>query len=294
MVDRREIEAVYRDVQDRLGQGLAAVDGTSRFTTDTWERPGGGGGVTRILSGPGPIEKAAVNFSAVGGATPDRLSEQLATESSTFFATGISVIVHPSNPHAPTFHANLRYFETDTGAAWFGGGADLTPHYLYEEDARHFHTELAAICGRHEVADYPLWKEACDEYFYLPHRGEARGVGGIFFDHLTERLDEVWAFQADLGGHLGDLYLPVLERRLGTPFGEREREWQTIRRGRYAEFNLVWDRGTRFGLETAGRTESVLSSLPPRAGWVYGHEPAQGTPERELLDLVRDSPRRWV
>ena len=293
-MDRGTIADKYRIIQEELCDGLQELDGQAVFRSDDWERPGGGGGLTRVLSGGGQIEKAAVNFSDVEGETPEQLSEQLAAESTRFYATGISVIVHPANPHAPTFHANLRYFETDAGQAWFGGGADLTPHYLYEEDAHHFHGLLKQACGRHEVADYPAWKRACDDYFFLPHRGEARGIGGIFFDHLTERLQEVWAFQSDLGHVLADVYLPILERRMGAPFGQSELEWQEIRRGRYAEFNLVWDRGTRFGLETSGRTESILASLPPRARWVYAHEPDPGSAEEQLLETMRSSPRAWA
>ena len=294
MTDRQRIETSYREIQDELCAALEELDGSSTFGSDTWDRPGGGGGTTRILAGRGHIEKAAVNLSAVEGETPEGLSERLAIESAHFFATGVSVIVHPRNPHAPTFHANIRYFETDKGQAWFGGGADLTPHYLYDDDARQFHETLKSICDRHDVADYRGWKRVCDEYFYLPHRAEARGVGGIFFDHLTDRLDEVWEFQRDLGHRLVDLYLPILERRVTEPHHEAEREWQEIRRGRYAEFNLVWDRGTRFGLETSGRTESILASLPPRARWVYAHEPEPGSPEAALLELVSGPPRDWV
>lgn len=294
MPDREEIEAVYREIQDDLCAALVTVDGKSTFGRDGWEREGGGGGLTRILAGSGHLEKAAVNFSAVEGVTPERLSDRLATESDRFYATGVSVIVHPRNPHAPTFHANLRYFETDSGARWFGGGADLTPYYLYAEDARYFHRTLKDVCDRHDVADYEAWKRACDEYFYLPHRGEARGVGGLFFDHLRERLDEVWAFQTDLGRSLTDAYLPILTRRIGTGYGPDDETWHEIRRGRYAEFNLVWDRGTRFGLETSGRVESILASLPPRARWEYDHQPDPGTAEAELLDLLQGDPRTWV
>lgn len=292
--DRDAVEQSYRRIQDRFCAAIEGLDGEASFGTDVWERPGGGGGITRILTEGARIEKAAVNFSAVGGVTPPQLSERLAIESDRFYATGVSIIVHPGNPHAPTFHANLRYLETDVGSAWFGGGADLTPHYLYEEDAAHFHRVLKQICDAHEVADYPAWKTACDDYFYLPHRAEARGVGGVFFDHLTERLVEVWKLQTELGERLPDAYLPILERRVDTPYGEAERVWQEIRRGRYAEFNLVWDRGTRFGLETSGRVESILASLPPRARWVYGHEPEEGSPEAVLLDVVRSGPRNWV
>ncbi len=293
-VERDEIEFSYRRIQNDFCSALEDLDGVSTFREDLWERPGGGGGATRILAGEGQIEKAAVNFSAVFGSTPPQLSERLASSSDRFYATGVSIIVHPRNPHAPTFHANLRYFETDAGEAWFGGGADLTPYYLYEEDARHFHRVLRELCDAHDVADYTAWKEACDRYFYLPHRGEARGVGGLFFDHLTERLAEVWAFQVDMGARIVEAYLPILRRRVDTPHGEAERLWHEIRRGRYAEFNLVWDRGTRFGLETSGRTESILASLPPRARWLYDHRPEPGSPEAELLELVRSQPRSWV
>jgi coproporphyrinogen III oxidase len=242
------------------------------------------------MSGDGHIEKAAVSFSAVSGPTPTGIS----VESEAFYATGVSVIVHPKNPHAPTLHANLRHFRTDTGPSWFGGGADLTPWYLYEDDARHFHRMLEAVCQAHGVADYPAWKKGCDEYFYLPHRGEARGVGGVFFDHLTDRSAEVLAFQADLGDRLLEAYVSILQRRVGMRYGPRERAWQEMRRGRYAEFNLVWDRGTRFGLDTGGRIESVLASLPPRVQWVYDYEPVPDSPEATLLAMVRSAPRDWV
>lgn len=294
MVNRTEIEGWYRGFQERFAAGIEALDSSERFVSDVWDRPGGGGGDTRILAGGPHIEKAAVNSSAVWGETPAGLSERMAAAGNRFYASGVSIIVHPRNPHAPTFHANLRYFETDTGPAWFGGGADLTPYYLYEEDARHFHRVLRETCDRHPVADRRAWKRACDEYFYLHHRGETRGVGGLFFDHLTDRLDEVWAFQQDLGDHLLEAYVPILERRIETPYGDRERSWHEIRRGRYVEFNLVWDRGTRFGLETGGRTESILGSLPPRARWEYAHEPEPGTPEAGLLEMVRGEPRDWV
>lgn len=293
-MDRDSIEASYRRVQAEFCDAIERLDGSSSFGSDLWDRPGGGGGLTRILTGDGHVQKAAVNFSAVSGDTPPKLSERLAEESSKFFATGVSIIVHPRNPHAPTFHANLRYFETDHGSAWFGGGADMTPYYLYEDDARHFHGVLKRVCDAHEVADYRKWKTACDEYFYLPHRGEARGLGGVFFDHLSSDLELVWAFQKDLGRALVDAYLPILERRIEAAFGPGETRWHEIRRGRYAEFNLVWDRGTRFGLETSGRIESILASLPPIARWEYSHEPDPGTPEARLLEVIRGTPKDWV
>ncbi len=247
-----------------------------------------------VAGGESAIEKAAVNFSSVSGDTPDRLSERLAIKSDRFYATGVSIIVHPSNPFAPAFHANIRYFETDGDLAWFGGGADLTPHYLFSEDAEAFHTALAESCLRHPVADYPGWKIACDEYFHLPHRAEARGVGGVFFDHLRDDLDEVWHYQLDLADTLTRVYPRILDRRKGTPFDPSHRAWQLYRRGRYVEFNLVWDRGTKFGLETSGRTESILASLPPLVRFEYGYEPRPGTPEAELTELLRGEPRSWV
>lgn len=292
-MDKEQIQRGYRKMQDTFCAALEEADGSSRFTIDRWSRPGGGGGSTRILAGTGQVEKAAVNFSAVEGRTPAQLSERLASGSERFFASGVSIIVHPLNPYAPTFHANLRYLETET-TSWFGGGADLTPFYFFDEDARHFHSVLRSVCDTHPIADYPGWKKLCDEYFYLPHRQEARGVGGIFFDHLTEGLDDVWKFQSELGNRLAEAYVPILRRRSGMEYGEREIAWHELRRGRYVEFNLVWDRGTRFGLETSGRTESILASLPPRARWDYAHEPLPGSPEAELLELVRSEPRSWV
>lgn len=294
VVSRPEIESFYRGFQERFAAGLESLDGGAPFVVDPWARDGGGGGETRILAGGGHIEKAAVNFSAVHGETPTALSERLAATGDRFYATGVSIIVHPANPYAPTFHANVRYFETDDGRAWFGGGADLTPYYLFDDDARHFHRVLAEVCERHTVTDHAGWKRACDEYFHLPHRGEARGVGGLFFDHLTENLDQVWEFQRDFADRLLDAYTPILERRIETPYGERETRWHHLRRGRYVEFNLVWDRGTKFGLETGGRTESILASLPPRAAWAYDYEPEPDSPEAELLALVRGPARTWT
>jgi coproporphyrinogen III oxidase len=292
-VNRKEIEAGYREIQAAFAAGLERIDATSTFTRESWSRPAGGGGESWTLAGPGPIERAAVNVSAVWGEMPSTMADRLAADAREFFATGISTIVHPRDPHAPTFHANLRYFETDA-TAWFGGGADLTPYYLFPEDARHFHGVLADVCARHRVADYPSWKADCDRYFYLPHRGEARGIGGIFFDHLTEDLESVWSMQLELGAALNEAYLPILERRVGTSHDDGQVFWHELRRGRYVEFNLVWDRGTRFGLDTGGRTESILASLPPRARWDESYRPRPGSPEAELLELVGGEPRQWI
>lgn len=289
---RREIETWYRSFQDRFCQEVESLDGAGSFRSEVWERTGGGGGDTRQLVDGELIDRASVNFSAVWGQTPPALTERLASKSPDFYATGVSIIVHPSNPHAPTFHANIRYFAA--GQEWFGGGADLTPSYLYEDDARHFHETLQDVCSRHQVADYPTWKQDCDDYFHLPHRGEARGVGGIFFDHLDDPLDEVWRFQVDLGEHLAAAYLPILEARSSQPFDDSEKRWQELRRGRYVEFNLVWDRGTKFGLETGGRTASILGSLPPKARWEEPVVVEEGSPEEELLNFLSGPPRSWV
>ncbi|MGF1665618.1 MAG: oxygen-dependent coproporphyrinogen oxidase [Acidimicrobiia bacterium] len=293
-MNRNDIEQWYRGFQDRFCVGMETLDGEGVFLSDEWDRPAGGGGVTRILANGRHIERAAVNFSAVWGETPPGLSERMAAAAEGFYATGVSIIVHPRNPHAPTFHANVRYFETDGGAAWFGGGADLTPYYLFEDDARHFHRVLRQACDRHTIADHTGWKRACDDYFHLAHRGEARGIGGLFFDHLTDQLEAVWDFQRDLADHLLTAYLPILEHRIDTPFGPEQVAWHELRRGRYVEFNLVWDRGTRFGIETGGRTESILGSMPPRARWEYDHHPQPGTPEADLLAVVAGPARDWL
>lgn len=291
-MNRAEVEEGYRAIQAGLAAALEKLDGISRFRREGWRRDGGGGGESWTLSGDGPLERAAVNVSAVWGEMDPKSAERLEVPGSGYYATGVSAIVHPRDPHAPTFHANLRYFETDE-SAWFGGGADLTPYYLFPEDARHFHAALRRVCDHHEVARYDEWKTACDRYFYLPHRGEARGVGGIFFDRLTESPAGVWDFQRQLGQSLIEAYIPILERRVGTRHDESQIHWHELRRGRYVEFNLVWDRGTRFGLETGGRTASVLASLPPRARWDESYHPAAGSPEAELLSLLRGEPRDW-
>ncbi|MDK1018171.1 MAG: oxygen-dependent coproporphyrinogen oxidase [Actinomycetota bacterium] len=292
-VDRDELVAFYTQLQTDLCTRFAALDGTASFGTERWERSGGGGGTTRVLQGDGRLEKAAINVSTVWGPVPSKLSERLASRASEFFATGISMIFHPLNPHAPTMHANLRYFETDTGESWFGGGTDLTPYYLYEDDATLFHTALSDVCERHGIADYPGWKQRCDEYFFLPHRGEARGVGGIFYDHLTEDMDAVDTFQRELGSAIADVYTEIVDRRADTPYGPDQERWHLQRRGRYAEFNLAIDQGTKFGLETGARTESVLASLPPRVRWDHSATPESGTPEADLVKVLQ-RPREWT
>jgi len=313
----------------------AAAEGAAAsprgFRQDAWTRDGGGGGVTRVLQGGRVFEKAGVNVSVVFGSMPpeayraatgkaqeaagagkapaaaaDKNAADAAGASPAssagrvpFFAAGISSVMHPLNPHAPTMHFNYRYFETEAWNGlpaqwWFGGGTDITPSYLYEEDMLHFHGSYKTVCDRHDPAFYPRFKQWADDYFLIGHRGERRGLGGIFFDDLNDRpAEELLAFATDAVGAVSDAYVPLVERRADQPFTEREREWQQLRRGRYVEFNLVYDRGTTFGLKTGGRIESILMSLPLTARWEYDADPPAGTPEAELVDCCRN-PRTWV
>jgi coproporphyrinogen III oxidase len=258
---RGRVAGFLRGLQDKITAELEAADG-SRFREDPWDRPGGGGGRTRVLAGGSIFEKAGVNFSEVHGDLGDEASRVLPGEGRAFYATGISLVLHPLSPMVPTVHANFRYFERGK-RAWFGGGSDLTPYYLHDEDARHFHSVWKAACDRHDPAYYPRFKRWCDEYFFLPHRGEARGVGGIFFDHLEGDMERLFGFFQDAGKSFLDAYLPILESRRGEPWGEVERQFQLARRGRYVEFNLLYDRGTLFGLKSGGNAEAILMSLPP-------------------------------
>jgi coproporphyrinogen III oxidase len=281
------MERLMRDLQGELCAGLEALDGLGRFGRDEWRREGGGGGETRVLLDGAVLEKAGVNFSHVHGHLPEAFAKELPGSGTAFSATGVSLVLHPLSPHVPTAHMNFRYLEHGD-RRWFGGGADLTPFYFHREDKEHFHGVWRKVCGEFgDVADYEAWREACDRYFYLPHRGERRGVGGIFFDHLFvedgRRRDRVAAFVARAGRAFLDAYVPIAKRRLGTPVTEAQRRWQEIRRGRYVEFNLLYDRGTTFGLRTGGRAESILMSLPPRVRWGYSESPAPNTPESALL-----------
>ncbi|MBI4817008.1 MAG: oxygen-dependent coproporphyrinogen oxidase [Deltaproteobacteria bacterium] len=291
-------------MQGRFTDALAAIDGRASFSTEEWTRPEGGGGRSMVLANGAHIEKGAVHVSRVHGTMSEAFSKELPGEGRGFFATGVSLIIHPRNPHAPTVHANYRYLEKGEGAdrnAWFGGGADLTPYVLYDEDAIHFHTTLRDACAKHPLVDYRELKKACDAYFRLPHRNEARGIGGIFFDYYGSNdsakgtrleLDAVEAFVKDVAPAFLDAYGPILDRRKQTPFSDAEKVWQLHRRGRYVEFNLVYDRGTIFGLKTGGRIESILASLPPEVRFTYGHGPT--TPEEHRLVEVLVTPRDWI
>lgn len=299
----RMSDLVYR-TQDAICAALTAVDGQS-LREEAWTRPEGGGGKSRMLEDGRVLERAAVNVSVVSGTlSPEAaaaMSEGRAHGNDLdprFSAAGISLVLHPRNPFAPTTHANYRYFERGPAeraqAWWFGGGADLTPSYLFEEDAAHFHKMHKVACDRHDPAYYPRFKKWADEYFLIPHRKERRGVGGIFFDDLNDRPPEqLFALVESCAAAFLQAYIPILERRKDTPYEAVHRRWQELRRGRYVEFNLMYDRGTKFGLSTQGRIESILLSMPRTARWEYDARPAAGTPEAKLLDVLR-TPRDWV
>jgi coproporphyrinogen III oxidase len=290
---RPEIETWLRDFQLRLCQQLETADaGPAHFLTDAWQREGGGGGRSKVLEHGRILEKGGVGFSAVWGQMSEAAARQLHMPDPAFYATGVSVVLHPRSPRVPIIHMNVRYFEAGNGEAWFGGGIDLTPIYVNEDQARRFHERLHTVCNRHNPAYYPKFTRWADDYFYLPHRQETRGVGGIFFDRLTVGQDgsveELFAFVQDVAKMFGPFYSELMAENHALPFTEREEAWQTLRRARYAEFNLAFDRGTRFGLETGGRTESILMSLPPRTGWAYNPAPpAPGTPEATTLNWLR-------
>jgi coproporphyrinogen III oxidase len=292
----------FARLQEAICERLERLDGRARFGEDLWWHDGGGGGRTRVLSAGKVFEKAGVSLADVRGTLTERLAARLRVSPRRFHASGISVIVHPLSPMVPTVHLNLRLLALeeppegeDGGArrAWFGGGADLTPYYLFEEDAVHFHGVWRAVCDRHRHGDYSRFKHACDEYFRIEHRDEHRGVGGIFFDYLEEEPERTFAFVRDVGEQFLGAYAPIVERRMDLPWWDREREWQLRRRGRYVEFNLIYDRGTLFGLETRGRAESILVSLPPLVRWPYDSHPEPGSPEALLLEVLR-RPRDWL
>jgi len=291
MAWRERTETYFKDLQDRITQTLEKLDGSS-FREDFWSREGGGGGRTRVLENGVVFEKAGVNFSAVAGNLPEQFAAKIPMGSGTAFsAAGVSLVLHPRSPMIPTVHANFRYLEKGE-AAWFGGGTDLTPYYPYADDAVHFHRTLKTACDRHDATFYPRFKKWCDEYFYLKHRGETRGVGGVFFDYLEGDLEKLFHFVRDLSDAFLTAYVPIVEKRMNEAYTDHERQYQLYRRGRYVEFNLLYDRGTIFGLETRGRTESILMSLPPLARWVYDYKPEPGSREEQNLEFYK--PRDWV
>ncbi len=298
---RVRMEQMVRGVQDTICQTLEKIDGT-RFQEDAWTRPEGGFGISRVMQRGTVFEKAGVNMSTVTGLLSRDAARaakvDITGEQAPFFVTSISLIIHPHNPFAPTAHAHYRYFELGDGSAanswYFSGSADLTPNYLFEDDVMHFHQAHKDACDHHDVAFYPRFKQACDEYFYLPHRAEHRGVGGIFLGNLNKHEREtLFALTTSCAQAFLPAYLPIVERRKDLPFGEQQQCWQRLRHGRYVEFNLICDRGTAFGLKTAGRTESILLSLPLLAGWEYDYHPEPGS-EEERLQAVLQHPRKWV
>lgn len=286
-------------LQDRICGALEQEDGGARFLEDAWSHAHGGGGRTRVLAGGAVFEQAGVNFSHVLGAKlPAAASAQRPELAGRDFeAMGVSLVIHPRNPYVPTSHMNVRFFLAgrthEQPVWWFGGGFDLTPYYPFREDVVHWHRTAKQACDSFGADVHARFKKWCDEYFFLKHRNEARGVGGLFFDDLNEwEFERSFAFMKSVGDHYLAAYLPIVQRRKDTPYGERERDWQLVRRGRYVEFNLVYDRGTIFGLQSGGRTESILMSLPPRVAWRYDYRPQPGTPEAELLDVLK--PRDWL
>jgi len=299
MVDRVAVRAWLAALQDELVAAIERADGSARFGRDRWERPGGGGGESRVLKDGALIEQGGVNFSEVSGASlpASATHERPALAGAPFSAMGVSLVLHPKNPHVPTTHLNLRFFIAEPKGAepawWFGGGFDLTPYYPMREDVLHWHRMAREACASFP-GSYERYKAWCDRYFFLPHRNETRGVGGLFFDDLnTPSFADCFAFARAVGDAFPRAWLPIAQRRRATPFGERERSFQLLRRGRYVEFNLVYDRGTLFGLQTGGRTESILMSLPPLARWEYGFTPEPGSPEDALArEWLR--PRDWL
>ena len=302
MPSKEIIRDWFKSLQMDICTKLEETDGGGKFISDVWERPGGGGGISRVLSGGNIIEKGGVNFSGVWGKTPEAtlklLSLPVSTEESApeFFASGVSIVLHPSNPMVPIIHMNVRYFEVQPQDGqneiwWFGGGIDLTPHYINEEDARYFHQQLKTVCDQHHPSYYPEFKKWADDYFFIRHRNETRGIGGIFFDYLKAEDGHTkqsrFEFVKSVGKSLAPIYSHFMQKNHALPFDEQHKQWQYLRRGRYVEFNLVWDRGTKFGLETDGRTESILMSLPPQANWQYNHQPEKGSAEEKTLSFLK-------
>ncbi|TBV08828.1 oxygen-dependent coproporphyrinogen oxidase [Stutzerimonas kirkiae] len=301
MNDRIEsIKTYLLDLQDRICAALEAEDGHARFIEDAWQRPGGGGGRTRVIENGALIEKGGVNFSHVFGTglPPSASAHRPELAGRGFQALGVSLVIHPENPHVPTSHANVRFFsaekEGEEPVWWFGGGFDLTPYYGVEEDCVHWHQVARDACAPFGAEVYPRFKEWCDRYFHLRHRNEPRGVGGLFFDDLNQwDFDTSFAFLRAIGDAYLAAYLPIVQRRKGTPFSEAQREFQAFRRGRYVEYNLVYDRGTLFGLQSGGRTESILMSLPPVVRWGYDWKAQPGTPEARLTEYFLQE-RDWL
>jgi coproporphyrinogen III oxidase len=303
MISKEEIAADYQLIQDEICAALENCDGVGRFEEEKWEREGGGGGRTRIIQNGKIFEKGGVNFSAVYGQLPPTMKKALNVDQEDFFATGVSIVIHPNHPMVPIIHMNIRYFEMPSSISssepvrWFGGGIDLTPHYVVDQDAQYFHAYLKSVCDKFNHDFYNRFKTWADDYFFIKHRNETRGVGGIFYDRLTASGDLSWEhifeFSKSLGRSFIPIYTELVNRNRHHAFTEQQQQWQYQRRSRYAEFNLVYDAGTRFGLETNGRIESILMSLPPTAQWVYNYHPKAGSEEERTLSLLKKG-INWV
>ena len=294
--------AYIEQLQDTITSKLEEVDGSATFKQDIWVRPEGGGGRTRVIENGAVFEKGGVNISGVHGELPDSMKAYFGVEDANFFACGLSLVLHPKNPMVPTVHANWRYFEMygkdgEIVDQWFGGGQDLTPYYLFDEDAVHFHEVCKTACDKHNPTFYDTYKKRCDEYFWNAHRNEARGLGGLFFDYCkaTPEMDmqDWYNFVTEVGNSFLNCYVPIVIKRKDLEYTKEQRDWQEIRRGRYVEFNLVHDKGTLFGLKTNGRIESILMSLPPHVQWRYDHQPEKGSEEERLIDVLM-KPKEWV
>jgi len=294
--------AYIEQLQDTITAKLEEVDGKATFREDIWVRPEGGGGRTRVIENGAVFEKGGVNISGVHGELPDSMKAYFKVEDANFFACGLSLVLHPINPMVPTVHANWRYFELygkngEIVDQWFGGGQDLTPYYLFDEDAKHFHEVCKSACDKHNPTFYSTYKKRCDEYFWNTHRNEARGIGGLFFDYCkateTTSIPDWYNFVTEVGNSFLYSYVPIVIKRKDLEYSKEQRDWQEIRRGRYVEFNLVHDKGTLFGLKTNGRIESILMSLPPHVQWVYDHQPEEGSEEERLLNIL-SAPKEWV
>ncbi|MEE9361755.1 MAG: oxygen-dependent coproporphyrinogen oxidase [Cellulophaga sp.] len=299
---KEKFQEYIRQLQDTITLKLEEVDGSAKFHEDLWERPEGGGGRTRVIENGAVFEKGGVNISAVHGQLPESMQQHFGVKEANFFACGLSLVLHPKNPMVPTVHANWRYFEMYNSNGeivdqWFGGGQDLTPYYLFDEDAIHFHAVCKNACDKHNPTFHSRYKKRCDEYFWNTHRNEARGVGGLFFDYCkatpTTKMNDWYNFVTEVGNSFLETYVPIVEKRKTLPYSQEQQNWQEIRRGRYVEFNLVHDKGTLFGLKTNGRIESILMSLPPHVQWHYNHHPEKGSEEERLIAVLSE-PKDWI
>jgi len=289
---RDEVALAYQQIQNSICEGLVLADGKAKFEEELWERDGGGGGRTRVMQKGSVIEKGGVNFSAVYGKLPEAIKKAFKVDSNDFFATGVSIVMHPENPFVPIIHMNIRYFEMDEQTRWFGGGIDLTPHYVIPTDARFFHHRLKQTCDSFDSTFYPKFKADADDYFFIKHREETRGVGGIFYDRLKPEntnldFNQILEFSKAIGNTFLPVYTELIDRNSDQTYTQEQKEWQYLRRSRYAEFNLVYDAGTKFGLETNGRIESILMSLPPTAKWNYNPKILPESEEEKTQNFLK-------